>query len=34
MGAAGQSFGRTVHKCDLTGIEIISRLTEQRKKSP
>jgi len=33
-GAAGQSFDRTVHKGDLTGIEIISRLTEQRKKSP
>ncbi|MGA2990661.1 MAG: FAD-binding protein [Candidatus Korobacteraceae bacterium] len=26
---AGQSFDRTVHKGDLTGIEIISRLTEQ-----
>lgn len=26
---AGQSFDRTVHKSDLTGIEIISRLTEQ-----
>lgn len=26
---AGQSFDRTVHKADLTGIEIISRLTEQ-----
>ena len=26
---AGQSFARTVHKGDLTGIEIISRLTEQ-----
>jgi succinate dehydrogenase / fumarate reductase flavoprotein subunit/fumarate reductase flavoprotein subunit len=26
---AGQSFDRTVHKGDLTGIEIISRFTEQ-----
>jgi len=26
---AGQSFDRTVHKADLTGIEIISRITEQ-----
>src|SRR4051812_6693100 len=26
---AGQSFDRTVHKGDLTGIEIMSRLTEQ-----
>ena len=26
---AGQSFDRTVHKGDLTGIEMISRLTEQ-----
>jgi succinate dehydrogenase / fumarate reductase flavoprotein subunit/fumarate reductase flavoprotein subunit len=26
---AGQSFDRTVHKGDLTGIEILSRLTEQ-----
>ncbi len=26
---AGQSFDRTVHKGDLTGIEIINRLTEQ-----
>jgi len=26
---AGQSFDRTVHKGDLTGIEIISRLSEQ-----
>ena len=26
---AGQAFDRTVHKGDLTGIEIISRLTEQ-----
>ena len=26
---AGQSFDRTVHKADLTGIEIISRTTEQ-----
>ena len=26
---AGQVFDRTVHKGDLTGIEIISRLTEQ-----
>jgi len=26
---AGQSYDRTVHKGDLTGIEIISRLTEQ-----
>ena len=26
---AGQSFDRTVHKGDLTGIEIISRVTEQ-----
>ncbi|RPJ41661.1 MAG: FAD-dependent oxidoreductase, partial [Deltaproteobacteria bacterium] len=26
---AGQSFDRTVHKGDLTGIEIISRLAEQ-----
>ncbi|MEE9611847.1 MAG: FAD-binding protein, partial [Desulfatiglandales bacterium] len=26
---AGQSFDRTVHKGDLTGIEIISRSTEQ-----
>ncbi|MBT4087769.1 MAG: FAD-binding protein [Deltaproteobacteria bacterium] len=26
---AGQSFDRTVHKGDLTGIEIVSRLTEQ-----
>ena len=26
---AGQSFDRTVHKSDLTGIEIISRTTEQ-----
>ncbi|MBN2437372.1 MAG: FAD-binding protein, partial [Deltaproteobacteria bacterium] len=26
---AGQSFDRTVHKGDLTGIEIISRTTEQ-----
>ena len=26
---AGQSFDRTVHKGDLTGIEIISRITEQ-----
>ena len=26
---AGQSFDRTVHKADLTGIEIINRLTEQ-----
>ncbi len=26
---AGQSFDRTVHRGDLTGIEIISRLTEQ-----
>lgn len=26
---AGQSFDRTVHKADLTGIEIMSRLTEQ-----
>jgi succinate dehydrogenase / fumarate reductase flavoprotein subunit/fumarate reductase flavoprotein subunit len=25
---AGQSFDRTVHKGDLTGIEILSRLTE------
>ncbi|MBT4269697.1 MAG: FAD-binding protein [Deltaproteobacteria bacterium] len=26
---AGQSYDRTVHKGDLTGIEIVSRLTEQ-----
>ena len=26
---AGQSFDRTVHKGDLTGIEIINRLSEQ-----
>ena len=26
---AGQTFDRTVHKGDLTGIEIISRLAEQ-----
>ena len=26
---AGQSFDRTVHKADLTGIEIINRLMEQ-----
>lgn len=26
---AGQSFDRTVHKGDLTGIEIVSRITEQ-----
>jgi len=26
---AGQSFDRTVHKGDLTGIEMISRMTEQ-----
>ncbi len=26
---AGQSFDRTVHKGDLTGIEILSRITEQ-----
>lgn len=26
---AGQSFDRTVHKSDLTGIEIMNRLTEQ-----
>src|SRR5690349_24560235 len=26
---AGQAYDRTVHKGDLTGIEIISRLTEQ-----
>ncbi len=26
---AGQSFDRTVHKSDLTGIEIVSRITEQ-----
>src|SRR5215467_10233992 len=26
---AGQTFDRTVHKCDLTGIEIINRLMEQ-----
>ncbi len=26
---AGQSFDRTVHKGDLTGIEIVSRLSEQ-----
>src|ERR1043165_4546254 len=26
---AGQAFDRTVHKGDLTGIEIMSRLTEQ-----
>src|SRR3970040_588862 len=26
---AGQSFDRTVHKGDLTGIEIINRLAEQ-----
>ena len=26
---AGQSFARTVHKGDLTGIEIINRLAEQ-----
>jgi fumarate reductase flavoprotein subunit len=26
---AGQSFDRTVHKGDLTGIEIVNRLTEQ-----
>ena len=26
---AGQSFDRTVHKGDLTGIEIVSRLAEQ-----
>jgi len=26
---AGQSFDRTVHKADLTGIEIVSRITEQ-----
>ncbi len=33
---AGQSFDRTVHKGDLTGIEIISRTTEQvmRRKMP
>ena len=33
---AGQSFDRTVHKGDLTGIEIISRTTEQvmRRKIP
>ena len=31
---AGQSFDRTVHKGDLTGIEIISRLTEQIAKRP
>ncbi|MEO1048929.1 MAG: FAD-dependent oxidoreductase, partial [Pseudomonadota bacterium] len=32
---AGQSFDRTVHKGDLTGIEIINRLMEQvRKLSP
>jgi succinate dehydrogenase/fumarate reductase flavoprotein subunit len=29
---AGQSFDRTVHKGDLTGIEIISRFTEQMAK--
>ena len=26
---AGQTFDRTVHKGDLTGIEIINRLAEQ-----
>ena len=26
---AGQTFDRTVHKGDLTGIEIINRLSEQ-----
>ena len=31
---AGQTFDRTVHKGDLTGIEIISRLMEQARASP
>ncbi len=31
---AGQTFDRTVHKGDLTGIEIISRLMEQALASP
>ena len=31
---AGQTFDRTVHKGDLTGIEIIGRLMEQVRKQP
>ncbi|MBI4081220.1 MAG: FAD-binding protein [Candidatus Lambdaproteobacteria bacterium] len=31
---AGQSFDRTVHKGDLTGIEIINRLAEQVRAAP
>jgi len=35
-GFAGQTFDRTVHKGDLTGIEIINRLAEQvwRRRAP
>ena len=31
---AGQTFDRTVHKGDLTGIEIMNRLTEQVRARP